>query len=458
MARAGLDPSLDVGKSPDAGDITHAGERAGESHHVDSPLQDLLEALRHLFSGFRKVRHPLASDGPTIQELPIPLRLHLPVGPGPLQAHLATHKVGDEVEAGAPLWSAGRSTRTPCPVRGKVADLVNVPDIRGAGPTSSVTLEALDEALAAPWPPLDPGAAPRDALLERIRAAGVSTGGARPWPLADLLELGTPVILNTLDSEPAVSATSVLLRERASDVTAAAALLSRIADAPVQVAVAAGGPVGVPGVTALEVPPVYPQSLPQMLEVRAGHRASVVDLHAAMAALDAVREGRIQSARVVTVIGPDRKPLANLRVALGTPMRVVLEAADALPEEGDKVVAGTGPMRGFAQFSLDAPVDAGVEALVLVRGNELRAWANQPCVSGGQCVEICPVQLQAGAIGRYAEFGLFERTEALGIDHCIECGLCATVCSAHRPLIQFIRLAKRELAMERALRREAGAP
>ena len=40
------------------------------------------------------------------------------------------------------------------------------------------------------------------------------------------------------------------------------------------------------------------------------------------------------------------------------------------------------------------------------------------------------------------EFELFDRTAELDIDDCFECGLCAAVCTARRPLLQYIRLAK----------------
>jgi electron transport complex protein RnfC len=48
-------------------------------------------------------------------------------------------------------------------------------------------------------------------------------------------------------------------------------------------------------------------------------------------------------------------------------------------------------------------------------------------------------------LGCYAEFELFDRTPKLDIDQCIECGLCASVCTGRRPLLQLIRLAKREV-------------
>ena len=38
-----------------------------------------------------------------------------------------------------------------------------------------------------------------------------------------------------------------------------------------------------------------------------------------------------------------------------------------------------------------------------------------------------------------------DRTPELDIEQCFECGLCAVVCTARRPLLQYIRLAKNGL-------------
>jgi Na+-translocating ferredoxin:NAD+ oxidoreductase RnfC subunit len=68
---------------------------------------------------------------------------------------------------------------------------------------------------------------------------------------------------------------------------------------------------------------------------------------------------------------------------------------------------------------------------------------------------VCPENLQVHHLARYSEFSLFERTVEYRLDDCIECGICATVCPSRRPLLQRIRLAKRELAAAAAADTEA---
>jgi electron transport complex protein RnfC len=61
-----------------------------------------------------------------------------------------------------------------------------------------------------------------------------------------------------------------------------------------------------------------------------------------------------------------------------------------------------------------------------------------------------------GMISRCAEFKQFTRAEAYHIHSCIECGLCGYWCTAGRPLLHYIRLAKYELALLAGARPPAG--
>jgi electron transport complex protein RnfC len=86
---------------------------------------------------------------------------------------------------------------------------------------------------------------------------------------------------------------------------------------------------------------------------------------------------------------------------------------------------------------------------MVMRAEAIPPWSDAPCISCGACVDVCPVNLQVHVIGRYSEFALFDRIPDLQIDACLECGLCAAACTAHRPLLQLIRLAKRQVDADR---------
>jgi electron transport complex protein RnfC len=94
-----------------------------------------------------------------------------------------------------------------------------------------------------------------------------------------------------------------------------------------------------------------------------------------------------------------------------------------------------------------AIVDATTAALTILPAGTARPYANDPCISCGRCVDICPMGLQPQLFGRNAEFGFFDRNRALDVDRCIRCGLCAWACVSGRPLVQWIELTVAELAM-----------
>ena len=52
-------------------------------------------------------------------------------------------------------------------------------------------------------------------------------------------------------------------------------------------------------------------------------------------------------------------------------------------------------------------------------------------------------------LGRFAEYSLYEKCRDLVVDNCIDCGLCAYVCPARRPLVQYFRQARAALRKER---------
>ena len=71
---------------------------------------------------------------------------------------------------------------------------------------------------------------------------------------------------------------------------------------------------------------------------------------------------------------------------------------------------------------------------------------DNPCINCGECALHCPARVLPGMISRAAEFSFFDRARGYGLDSCFECGICGYHCPGRRPLLQYIRLAKKELA------------
>lgn len=442
---------------------TSTGEDSGRQTFWDSPGGRTLASLGRRLFGARRPSYPLIDAPLPIVDLPRPASVRFWLGRTNNVSLPPIAKKGTEVAVGDAICDDRQAPIQQSPLAGVVTGIANAPDVRGGKGGRAVLLAPAAEQ-PSPLPALDPGAAPQ-ALLERIGAAGVMHGSVTPRRLDRTLAAGAEtLVVLAADREPAVRAAGQLFRDRMEDAATAARLLGRAAGCGrVLLAVLPALAEEARGITArsglelLVLDPVYPQTLDPMIARRvAGKTASrvvVVEVQAALAALDAVREGVRQTHTVVTVVSAGGTPLRNLRVPLGMRIGDVLAAADLEPKERDKVVAG-GPMRGFAQATLEGAVDAGLDALLLIPADEVAAWSDAPCINCGVCVDVCPQDLQVHLIGRYAEFQGFERTAELSVAACMECGLCAAACTARRPLLQLIRLAKREGAA--AIRAQSG--
>lgn len=80
-----------------------------------------------------------------------------------------------------------------------------------------------------------------------------------------------------------------------------------------------------------------------------------------------------------------------------------------------------------------------------------------PCIRCGWCVEVCPTGVQPAGILEAAQRHEIELAERMGIDACIDCGLCSYVCASRLPLLDSIRLVKRERERIEATPNSSGA-
>jgi electron transport complex protein RnfC len=196
-----------------------------------------------------------------------------------------------------------------------------------------------------------------------------------------------------------------------------------------------------------KVKPFYPNGLPEIL-VRDMARVYKFQGHVFLkveklvAAVKVLLEDQPFVHKVVTVI--DEDGAENFRVRIGTPLKDILKLKDCHLKEGDKVIIG-GPFRGYTSFSTDIPITEDMDSIYIQSLDETVHYHNNQCMNCGRCVKVCPVNLDVNLIGRYSEFSLFEQCSEMGVDVCIECGLCAYHCPSGRSLVQFIRLARSEI-------------
>jgi Na+-translocating ferredoxin:NAD+ oxidoreductase subunit C len=337
----------------------------------------------------------------------------------------------------------------------------------------SVIIETDSAANPREWPPSDWKTLSKDDLLGRIKNAGIVGIGGAGFPTH--VKLSPPpdakvdtLILNGAECEPYLTTDHRLMLEHPEKVVEGAKILLRIlgiqdcrigieANKPdaIEAMKTACGKASSNGVnvsvSSLKVK--YPQgSEKQLIQSITGRRVPgfglpfdvgviVQNVGTASAIYDAVVLQKPLYEKVVTVSGRGIARPANVLVRIGTRLSDIVSYLGGIRPSLAKVVMG-GPMMGFAVSTLDIPVTKTTSGILFLTEDEIDARPYGQCIRCGWCMEACPMGLLPNEIGVYVEAGRPGDTSQFGVFECFECGCCAYVCPAKRPLVQFIRLAK----------------
>jgi electron transport complex protein RnfC len=210
---------------------------------------------------------------------------------------------------------------------------------------------------------------------------------------------------------------------------------------------------GFKGITVHALKVKYPQGAEKQLikalinrEVPSGHLpldvgAVVHNVGTAYAVYEAVQNNKPLFERVVTITGKSLANPGNYFVRIGTPVRMLIEAAGGMPEDTGKIVNG-GPMMGKALNNTEVPVVKGTSGIILFPRNESERTEINPCIRCAKCISVCALNLEPFLLMVLSEKGMFERAESERITDCMECGSCSYTCPAGRPLLDYIRLGK----------------
>lgn len=170
----------------------------------------------------------------------------------------------------------------------------------------------------------------------------------------------------------------------------------------------------------------------------------VTNVGTAFAVYEAVQKNKPLIERVVTVTGKAVKRPSNFLVRMGTPVSVLLVAAEGLPENTGKIING-GPMMGKAVSTPDIPVVKGSSGILLMPQDESRRATPKPCIRCSKCTVVCPMGLEPYLLSKLSKLALFDKAEHENIMDCIECGSCQYTCPSNLPLLDFLRLGKQKV-------------
>lgn len=414
------------------------------------------------------------TEGKAIRRLPFAPELAIP-----LSQHLGAPAVsivreGQEVVRGEPIAKAGGFVSVPmhAPATGLVHRIGQVANARGEmteaifiHPYPSSSQEILYGA------PQDVEAMAPGELVDAVQETGVVGLGGAAFPTHVKLKVPEgksvdTVIVNGCECEPYLTTDHRVMLEHIDDILAGIRIVTRAVGAARTVigiednkndAVAAlREEVGEGNSIAVEaLPTKYPQGAEKMLtkallnrEIPSGGLPADVGTAvfnvATLAQIGDLlprHQGLIE--RVITITGPGVTRPGNYLMALGTPLRFVLESV-GFSGGANQVILG-GPMMGTAIASLDTPVTKGVSGILVLTEAEAAEEPPTiyPCIKCGQCLDACPIHLNPSRLGILARVREYEAMETqFHLNDCFECGSCSYVCPSNIPLVQHFRIAK----------------
>lgn len=409
---------------------------------------------------------------PLLEKYIVPIRQSIGAPPA------LSVKKGDPVKKGQRIAEPGGFVSVPLhsPTSGTVGDVVEIIGVAGAAEQAvEIIADGNDE-----WGSgLDPipnwENTDREILKKRILDGGIVGMGGAAFPTH--VKLSPPpeknidtLIINGAECEPYLTADHRLMLEKGEAVMIGASIAAKILKVNrIFIGIEENKPdaiqklAGLAAKYKINVVPLrvrYPQGAEkQLIYALTGRKVLegglpmdvgcvVMNIGTAAAVHNAVVLGEPLIERITTVTGSPVVDPANFLFRIGTPISKALELCGGVTTAPAKVIMG-GPMMGFAQSNIDVPIAKNSSGVLLMAPEEVEQFTSNPCIRCGRCVASCPMNLLVPQLSVMVESEKFDMAEDNYVMDCMECGICAYVCPAKRPLVQHFRRAKAEILAKR---------
>lgn len=382
-------------------------------------------------------------------------------------------KVGDSVAKGQKIADGDKFMN--CPVHSSIAGTVKKIQkclVTGNQEVPCIVIQADDSDRTEFMEPLNPDSCDRQALLDRVKAAGIVGMGGASFPAH--VKFNPPadkkinyVLINAAECEPYLTCDERTMQETPDRLIDGLSIILKI--------------VGEKGIIVLEdnkayIRPIlektisdkglsekisvclvqtkYPQGSEKFIvsaalgieipsaKLPADAGVVISNVGTACAVADAVLLGKPLIERALTISGGGVEKPVNLKVPVGTLVSELMPDYFTIKEDTVVKIISGGPMMGFAMGSAAFPVAKGTSGVTFLTENETYLKPEEQCISCGSCVGTCAMRLSPVMILRELKAGNLDKARRFGLMDCIECGCCAFVCPAHVSIVQKVRLGK----------------
>ena len=425
----------------------------------------------HRALGGVKVPHKKSTAHTETVRMPVPKSVTIP-----MQMHIGAPckplvSVGDTVFVGQKIGESDHPMSSPihASVSGKVTSISSV--MTGSGAMcEAVTIESDGEMTPAPLTP--PEITDTESFLHAVRECGLVGLGGAGFPTHIKLKIpdGKKVdtlLVNAAECEPYLTSDNREILENAWDVMSGIYAVKRLLgierviigienNKPEAISVlkkiAASSSDKEGSVQVLALPSSYPQGAEKVLiksatgrEVPPGKLPAdvgcvVINVTSIATLAKYIKTGMPLTEKRITVDGGAVLSPVNVFAPIGTSVADILSFV-GLKGDPHKILLG-GPMMGTALSSTDVPIVKNTGGIIAMDEREARYSEPDACIRCARCVHACPMRLMPLSLEKAVERKDTDALASLSLMNCMECGSCAFVCPAKRPLVQSIRLGK----------------
>lgn len=412
-----------------------------------------------------------------ITPIPLPKQLVIPLGQNLGAPPKPLVKKGDEVKVGQLIAKAEAfiSANIHSPASGKVAKIDDAMDASGYRRQAifiDVVGDEWEDGIDRTDDIVREIQSDKQEIIDRIKACGIVGLGGATFPTHVKLMIpdgkkAEYLIVNGVECEPYLTSDHRLMLEKGEQVLIGIKILMKALSVEKAIigiennkpdAISHLGELAAKysGITVQSLYVKYPQGGEKQLIKAAVNRevpsgklpievgCVVTNVGTAFAVYEAVQKNKPLIERVVTVTGKAVKRPSNFMVRVGTPVSMLIDAAEGMPDNTGKIING-GPMMGKAVSTPDIPIVKGSSGILLMPQDESQRSTPKPCIRCSKCTVVCPMGLEPYLLSKLSKLALFDKAENERIMDCIECGSCQYTCPSALPLLDFLRLGKQKV-------------